>query len=71
MADTDNPGGVLREVKRLLSVNGMASLSGLERSMGISWNWLSGFMAALEALGLVDCKGTRTFKIYMLKAGEA
>ena len=68
LADTDDPEGVLREVKRLLSANGMASLSELERSTGISRNWLSGFMAALEALGLVECKGTRTFKLYVLRA---
>jgi DNA-binding HxlR family transcriptional regulator len=44
----------------------MSSLSELERSIGISRNWLSGFMAALEALGAVECRGTRTFKIYVL-----
>jgi len=68
MVNTEDPRGVLEEVRRLLSQNGMASLSDLERSMGVSRNWLSGFMAALEAVGVVSCKGTRTFKIYMLKA---
>jgi DNA-binding HxlR family transcriptional regulator len=66
MADTDNPRSVLEEVRRHLSKNGMSSLSELERSIGISRNWLSGFMAALEALGVVECRGTRTFKIYVL-----
>jgi len=66
MADTDDPRSVLEEVRRHLSKSGMSSLSGLERSIGISRNWLSGFMAALEALGVVECRGTRTFKIYVL-----
>ena len=57
---------MFEEVKRFLSRNGMASLSELERSIGISRNWLSGFMAALEAVGVVECRGTRTFKIYVL-----
>jgi len=65
MADTDNPRSVLEEVRRHLSKNGMSSLSELERSIGAR-NWLSGFMAALEALGVVECRGTRTFKIYVL-----
>jgi len=67
VADTEDPRGVLEDVRRLLSENGMASLSELERMTGISRNWLSGFMAALEAIGLVNCRGTRTHKIYMLK----
>jgi DNA-binding HxlR family transcriptional regulator len=66
MADTDDPRSVLEEVRRHLSKNGMSSLSELERSIGILRNWLSGFMAALEALGVVECRGTRTFKIYVL-----
>jgi len=66
MANTDDPKGLFEEVKRFLSRNGMASLSELERAIGVSRNWLSGFMAALEALGVVACKGTRTYKIYVL-----
>ena len=66
MVGTDNPGLVLEEVRRFLDNSGMASLSDLERGLGITRNWLSGFMAALEALGLVKCKGTRTYKLYML-----
>lgn len=57
MANTEDPKNVLEEVRRLLSENGMASLSELERYTGVSRNWLSGFMAALEALGVVSCKG--------------
>jgi DNA-binding IclR family transcriptional regulator len=57
---------VLGEVRRLLERNGMASLSELEKAIGVSRNRLSGFMAALEALGIFSCKGTRTYRIYML-----
>ena len=66
MVGTDNPRLVLEGVRRFLNDSGMASLSDLERGLGITRNWLSGFMAALEALGLVKCKGTRTYKLYML-----
>jgi len=66
MADTDDPEGVLQEIRQFLSKAGMASLSDLERGLGITRNWLSGYMAALEALGMVECKGTRTYKLYML-----
>jgi len=38
--------------------------------LGISRNWLSGFMAALEACEVVNRHGTRTFKIYELKGPE-
>lgn len=67
MVDTADPAGVLREVRRVIEKNGMASLSELERALGVSRNWLSGFMAALEVLGVVDCRGTKTFKLYMVK----
>lgn len=70
MVDTADPAGVLREVRRVIEKNGMASLSELERALGVSRNWLSGFMAALEALGVVDCRGTRTFKLYMAKQAD-
>lgn len=69
MADTGDPVGVLREVRRVIERSGMASLSELERATGVSRNWLSGFMAALEALGVVECRGTRTYKLYMVKQG--
>jgi len=49
-----------------LNDSGMASLSDLERGLGVTRNWLSGFMSALEALGMVKCKGTRTYKLYRL-----
>jgi len=67
LADTADPEGVLREVKRLLERNGLMSLSELERSLGVIRCWLSGFMAALEVLGIVECRGTRTHKLYALK----
>jgi len=66
MADTNDPEGVLQEIRQFLSKAGMANLSDLERRLGITRNWLSGYMAALEALGMVECKGTRTYKLYML-----
>jgi len=66
LVGTDNPRLVLEEVRRFLNDSGMVSLSDLERGLGITPNWLSGFMSALEALGLVKCKGTRTYKLYML-----
>lgn len=66
----ESSGDVLREIRRHLERHGMASLSELERSLGVSRNWLSGFMAALEALGVVACKGTRTYKIYMLASQQ-
>jgi len=69
--DTSDPGGVLKEVKRLLERNGWMSLSDLERSIGVTRNWLSGFMSALEALGVVECRGTRTFKLYAVKRGQS
>lgn len=70
MADTADPEGVLREVRRVIERSGMASLSELERALGVSRNWLSGFMAALEALGVVECRGTKTYKLYMIKQGD-
>ncbi|MBS7646690.1 MAG: hypothetical protein QW566_00120 [Candidatus Jordarchaeales archaeon] len=63
----DNPHETLQQISRLLEKNGLMSLSDLERSIGVSRNWLSGFMAALEAIDLVERKGTRTFKLYMIK----
>jgi Mn-dependent DtxR family transcriptional regulator len=71
LADTDSPVEVLREVRGVLRRRGLASLSELERELGIRRSWLSGFMGALEALGVVECKGTRTFKIYVLGRAEA
>lgn len=71
MADTDDPKGVLREARQLLSKSGMASLSELERRLGTTRNWLSGFMSALEALDVVECRGTRTYKLYMLREHSA
>jgi len=70
LADTADPEGVLREVRRVIERSGMASLSELERALGVSRNWLSGFMAALEALGVVECRGTKTYKLYMIKQGD-
>ncbi|MEM2045457.1 MAG: hypothetical protein QXO20_04675 [Candidatus Bathyarchaeia archaeon] len=70
MVDTADPAGVLREVRRVIERSGMASLSELERALGVSRNWLSGFMAALEALGVVECRGTKTYKLYMIKQGD-
>ncbi|MEM3602770.1 MAG: hypothetical protein QXN87_08885 [Candidatus Bathyarchaeia archaeon] len=67
LVDMADPADVLREVRRVIEKNGMASLSELERALGVSRNWLSGFMAALEALGIVDCRGTKTYKLYMVK----
>ena len=67
MVDTNDPKGVLREVRQLLNKTGMASLSELERKLGITRNWLSGFMSALVAMDVVVCKGTKTYKLYMLK----
>jgi len=67
LVDTADPVGVLKEVRRLLERNGWMSLSDLERSIGVTRNWLSGFMSALEALGVVECRGTRTFKLYAIK----
>jgi DNA-binding IclR family transcriptional regulator len=69
LVDTEDPKGVLEEVKRLLEQKNMATLSGLERSTGITRNWLSGFMSALVALGIAECKGTRTYKLYVMSAG--
>jgi len=66
MVGTDDSRLVLEEVERFLNDSGMASLSDLERHLRISRNWLSSFMSALEALGIVECKGTRTYKLYML-----
>jgi len=66
MADTNDPEGVLQEIRQFLSKAGMASLSDLERGLDITRNWLSGYMSALEALGMVKCKGTRTCTLYML-----
>ncbi|MEM2493656.1 MAG: hypothetical protein QXE23_08980 [Nitrososphaerota archaeon] len=60
----------MREVRRVIERSGMASLSELERALGVSRNWLSGFMAALEALGVVECRGTKTYKLYMIKQGD-
>jgi len=70
LVDTADPAGVLREVRRVIERSGMASLSELERALGVSRNWLSGFMAALEALGVVECRGTKTYKLYMIKQGD-
>lgn len=70
MANTADPEGVLREIRRTIEKGGMASLSDLERVLGVSRNWLSGFMAALEALGVVECRGTRTYKIYVFRQGR-
>jgi len=66
LVGADNSRLALKEVRRFLNDSGMASLSDLERGLGITRSWLSGFMSALEALGLVKCKGTRTYKLYML-----
>lgn len=66
MAGKDSPVNVLREVRNSLRRRGLASLSELERELRIGRSWLSGFMAALETLGVVKCKGIKTFKIYML-----
>jgi len=70
MINTGEPEAVFREVRRFLGDAGMACLSDLERELGITCNWLSGFMSALEALGLVRCRGTRTYKLYMLVENE-
>ena len=70
LADTDDPEGVLREVKESLSRAEMASLSELEQSLRISRNWLSGFMSALVAVGMVECRGTRTYKLYMWRSQQ-
>jgi len=67
LVDTNDPKGVLREVRQLLNKTGMASLSELERKLGITRNWLSGFMSALVAMDVVVCKDTKTYKLYMLK----
>ena len=43
----------------MLFANGIASLSELKRSTGISRNWLNGLMMALEALGVVEYREQR------------
>jgi len=66
--ETSNPKRVLESVLRLLQEK-PRSLTQLDRELGISRNWLSGFMAALEACEVVNRHGTRTFKIYELLEG--
>jgi len=65
--ETSRPNVVLEAIIALLREK-PRHLSELDRELGISRNWLSGFMAALEAVGMVDRRGTRTLKIYELKA---
>lgn len=48
----------------------MISPSGLERALGVTGNWLSGFMSALKALGIVECRKTKTYKLYMMKQAK-
>ena len=71
MVETEGPKDALTKdalkgVRRLLEKNGMASLSELKLELHITRNWLSGFMSALVALGIVECKGTRTYKLYVV-----
>jgi len=57
----------LRQILRLLDKYGFLSLTDLSRMVSEgSRNWLSGFMAALEALDIVKRRGTATHKIYIL-----
>jgi len=64
--ETSNPKRVLESVLRLLQER-PRYLTQLDRELGITRNWLSGFMAALEACDVVNRRGTRTLKIYELK----
>ena len=64
--ETSRPKAVLEAIIALLK-NKPGNLSDLDGKLGINRNWLSGFMAGLEALGIVNRWGTATFKIYQLK----
>jgi len=66
MVGTDNPHAVLKEVLSLLKKESIASITDIERALGVGRNWLSGFLAALYALDLLKCKGTRTHKLFMI-----
>jgi len=64
--ETSSPKRVLESVLEPLREK-PRYLSELDRELGITRNWLSGFLAGLEALGIVNRRGTATFKIYELK----
>jgi hypothetical protein len=57
---------MLQEVERLLKKHNYMSLSDLCRILPVSRNWLAGFMAGLQALRIVELRGTRTHKLYRL-----
>jgi 2-polyprenyl-3-methyl-5-hydroxy-6-metoxy-1,4-benzoquinol methylase len=70
MVGTDNPHAVLKEILNLLKKESIASITEIERAIGVGRNWLSGFLAALYALDLLHCKGTRTHKLFMIRDYE-
>jgi len=67
MVGTDNPHAVLKEILTLLKKESIASITEIERAIGVGRNWLSGFLAALYAMDLLSCKGTRTHKLFMIR----
>jgi|GEM_PF-4465799 len=66
-SEEDEAKQVLREILRLLDRYGFLSLTDLSRMVSEGTrNWLSGYMAALEALDIVKRRGTATHKLYTL-----
>jgi len=66
-SEEDEAKHVLRQILQLLDRYGFLSLTDLSRMVSEGTrNWLSGFMAALEALNIVKRRGTATHKIYTL-----
>jgi len=64
--ERSNPKAILGGIVALLREK-PRYLTEIERELSISRNWLSGFMTALEALDIVERKGTCTFKLYKLR----
>jgi len=70
-AEGDPPEGefwrrTLRRVLELLEKFEILSISELCRLTGGRRDWITGFLAALEALGILGRRGTRTHKLYHL-----